>query len=348
MELSKREKIILRAIVNHYTKDGLPVGSKLLANQLPMRVSSATIRNEMVYLESLNLINKTHSSSGRVPTIKGYRYYVDHLIQPNPINKNDEDIIQKTLNGNFSKMDEIVKKSANILSDLTHYTALTLRPEQNNVRHLKGFRLVALSNYQVMAILVTDNNEVQNQIFNISKSISGDQLEAVVRLINDKLTGMSIPDVIKKLQTEIPAEITKYIHTPSGFLSTFNDVLDKAARNQFYIGGELNLLNFTDSSNTKELKSIYSLLDKTDDVSKFIDNHDGPVSVKIGNEIRNHLFNHYSLITGTYDAGQFGKGIIAVLGPTRMPYSKVIGIVSAFREELAKKLITYYNNYYHR
>ena len=343
--LTPRQKKVLLAVIRDYTKSGLPVGSKALANQLPFRVSSATIRNEMAYLEKKGLIKKTHSSSGRLPSINGYRYYIDHLISPRPVNRTDEEIIRRALNGRFRKIDEIVKQSANILSNLTHYTALTLRPEQTHRRRLSGFRLVALGNDEVMAILVTDNGEIESQVFRIPDQVSADQLESIVKLINDQLVGDSIPTVLSLLKTKIPAEVSQYISTPDGFLDTFDNVLNKAARDRFYIGGELNLLNFTNSNDISYLKPLYSLLNQTDNVSNFIGKPRQPVSVKIGSEISNTLLRHYSVITGTYDVGKYGKGLIAVLGPTRMPYSKIMGIVGAFREELAKRLLGYYHNY---
>ena len=343
--LTSRQKKVLLAIIRDYTKNGSPVGSKALSNQLPFQVSSATIRNEMAYLEGRGLIKKTHSSSGRLPSINGYRYYIDHLVSPNPVNRTDQAIIKRALDGRFDKMDEIVKQSANILSNLTHYTALTLRPEQTRSRKLSGFRLVPLGNSEVMAILVTDIGEIENQVFRITNNVSGDQLEAVVRLINDQLKGKSILNVISQLNSKIPTEVAKYIRTPDGFLDTFGEVLNKAARDRFYVGGELNLLNFTSSSDIGYLKPLYSLLNRTSNVSNFIGNPQQPISVKIGSEIRNNLLRHYSVITGTYHVGRYGKGLIAVLGPTRMPYSKIMGIVGAFRTELAKRLLGYYQDY---
>lgn len=344
--LTSRQKKVLLAVVRDYIKNGNPVGSKALANQLPFQVSSATIRNEMAYLERKGLIKKTHSSSGRLPSINGYRYYIDHLISPNPVTKTDQEIIRHALNGHFHKIDEIVKQSADILSNLTHYTALTLRPEQSKKRKLSGFRLVPLGNSEVMAILVTDNGEIENQVFHITSDVSGEQLEMIVRLINSHLKGEAISTVLDQLKTQIPAEVSRYIRTPDGFLDTFYDVLNKAVRDRFYIGGELNLLNFTNSSDIGYLKPLYTLLNKTNNISNFIGDPNQPISVKIGSELSNDLLRHYSVITGTYNVGNYGKGLIAVLGPTRMPYSKIIGIVSVFRKDLAERLLGYFRNYY--
>lgn len=333
--------MILKAIVRDYTSSGVPVGSKALAAQLPLHVSSATVRNEMATLEDLGLIAKTHSSSGRIPSVKGYRYYVDHLVQPDPIKPNDIDIIKSSLDGQFLKIDEIIETSARILSNLTSYTAFTLKPELKESR-LSGFRLVPLGKRQVMAVLVTDNGDVESQTFNIAPGITGDQLEAVVRLINDQLVGKPLKDVLQALETDIPMQVTQYLQKPEGFLKIFGDVLTQAAKERFYVGGRLNLLNFSDANDVDELKSLYTLMDRTDDMASVLGQPTDHVQVKIGSEITNDILKDYSLITATYEVGDHGKGVIALLGPTRMPYSRMIGLVGAFRQELAQRLIDYY------
>ncbi|KRK85740.1 heat-inducible transcription repressor [Levilactobacillus koreensis JCM 16448] len=342
--LSERQMMILRAVVRDFTNTGVPVGSKALAKQLPIHVSSATIRNEMAALEEQGLIKKTHSSSGRIPSVEGYRYYVDHLVKPDPLRPNDMDVIQSSLGGDFHKIDEIISQSATILSNLTSYTAFTLKPELKDSR-LSGFRLVPLGKRQVMAILVTDSGDVENQTFDVNESVTGDQLEAVVRLINDQLVGLTLPEVVKKLQADIPMKIANYLQSPQGFLDIFGDVLTRAAQERFYVGGRLNLLNFSQDSDVDSLKSLYSLIDKTDDIANVLGRPDDKISVQIGNEMTNDALRNFSLITATYDVNQHGRGMIAILGPTRMPYSRMLGIVGAFREELAKKLLDYYRFY---
>lgn len=342
--LTDRQKMILRAIVRDYTNNGMPVGSKALVEQLPVHVSSATIRNEMAVLENAGLIRKTHSSSGRVPSIQGYRYYVDNLVKPDVAKTNDIDLIKTSLGGDFQKIDEIVAQSAKILSDLTSYTTFTLKPELKDSR-LSGFRLVPLGNRQVMAILVTDNGDVENQTFSVAHRVTSDQLEAVVRLINDQLVGLPLKDVVEKLKVQIPAEISRYMQQPEGFLKIFGDVLTRAAQERFYVGGRMNVLDFSEQNDIESLRSIYSLIDHTDDFAEVLGNPSNQIQVKIGDEISNNdLLRNYSLITATYDVDSHGQGIIALLGPTRMPYSKMIGLVGAFRNELARKLIDYYRH----
>ncbi|QER67622.1 heat-inducible transcriptional repressor HrcA [Paucilactobacillus nenjiangensis] len=343
--LTKRQSDILQAIVRHYTATGQPVGSKLLADSLPEKVSSATIRNEMAALEEMGLIAKEHSSSGRVPSTVGYRYYVDNLLDKQAVDASDVAIIQNSFGQDFNKIDEIVARSADILSDLTTFTTFTLKPEQKMAR-LSGFRLVPLGNQQVMAILVTDSGDVESQTFTIPRDMNTDELESVIRLINDQLSGLPLTEVLTRLQQDIPLRIKSYMRSPSGVLNIFDNILSHVSSEQFFVGGKMNLLGFSHNHDPNSLQALYGLLDQNESLSTVLDPLDDNINVRIGSEISNKLLDDFSLITATYDVDQYGKGIIAVLGPTRMPYSRTIGLVSAFREELAKQMLDYYHRYY--
>ena len=255
--LTQRQKKILQAIVRQYTSTGQPVGSKHLAEKLPFKVSSATVRNEMAVLEDNDLILKEHSSSGRIPSKRGYRYYVDNLLDPQAVTDNDLVVIQNSLGTGFQKIDEIISHSADILSNLTSYTAFTLKPEQESVR-LSGFRVVPLGNHKVIAILVTDSGEVENQSFTLPPDIDTDAMQAVIRMINDQLVGLPLSEVVKRLKDDIPLQVLHYMHSPDGFLDIFDNVLSQAARERFFVGGRLNLLDFASTHDPHAIQSPVS------------------------------------------------------------------------------------------
>ena len=193
--LTERQLLILEAIIRDYTNEGQPIGSKRLEQQLPIHASSATIRNEMAALEKLSLIAKEHSSSGRIPSERGYRYYVDHIMKPAKIDRDAVQNIRQSFGNEFQKVDEIVATSARILSDLTQYTAISLKPEAADIR-LEGFRMVPIGDRQVMVILVTSDGTVESQMYNLPAGIHGDELESVIRVINDKVVGLSLNQVV--------------------------------------------------------------------------------------------------------------------------------------------------------
>ncbi|WP_461218233.1 heat-inducible transcriptional repressor HrcA [Lapidilactobacillus salsurivasis] len=356
---TKRQALILAEIVRIYNETGQPVGSKTLMGQLPFHISSATIRNEMAALEDDGLIMKNHTSSGRIPSTAGYRYYLDHLLQPTAVSPQVFDKIAANFDHDYHEIDEIVKQSATILSNLTNYTTISLGPESANVT-LTGFRVIPLGHDQIIAILATSAGTVESRVYRLLHLISSDDLEKAVRIINDQLVGLPLAVVKQKLASEIPQLLTKYLHSSTGFIDLFGDVLKRAASQHFYVGGRSNLLSFAQPTDLDQLKSVYQLLDKESILPSLLDLDQlaaaknpqdpqqvlGPISVRLGDEFNNSLLSDYGLITAKYHVGQHGDGVIAILGPTSMPYSQLIGLLQLFSDELVKKLVEYYG-YFH-
>ncbi|MGX7023403.1 heat-inducible transcriptional repressor HrcA [Vagococcus hydrophili] len=338
--LSDRQLAILHLLVKIYTETGIPVGSKTLMNE-GIKASSATIRNDLVKLEELELIQKTHSSSGRVPSIKGYRYYVDHLMQPAEISQNEIVKIRQLLDRRYNATNEIIEQSANILSDLTSYTAFSLGPEVKE-RRLTGFRIVPLNRNQLIAIIVTDQGYVESQVFSIPETISSEDIEKMTRIINDRLVGESLLTVYHKLRTEIPLVLQRYFSNSSHVLYLFEEVFNQAFDDQVYISGGMNLLDSGMLNDISEFKSIYSLISDSDQLTELLLPDTTGIDIRIGNEIPNELLLNMSLITASYEVPQHGKGVIALLGPTSMSYSKLLGLVNVFTDELSGHLDSYY------
>ncbi|MBA1434847.1 heat-inducible transcriptional repressor HrcA [Bombilactobacillus bombi] len=348
--ITDRQAQILKAIVQQYIETGQPIGSKALLDVLPTHVSSATIRNDMASLEKAGLIEKIHLSSGRVPSAKGYRYYLDNLLKPINVSEQIAELIQSDFaKPSFNKIDEIVAQSAKILSTLTSYTAIALGPESKNTK-LTGFRIVPLSQQQIMAIIVTSNGDVHNQIYKIPHNLPGDQIESVVRIINDQLVGETLTKVSQRLKTDFPYLVAQYLQTPDGFLSMFDEIIDNVSADHFFVDGKSNLLNYVDVRNSSNLKYLYSLFDSDRDLTKLLgldqDSLDeepkSNIRVHLGNEIDPEALKNYSLITARYSVGDYGQGLIALLGPTNMPYSQLIGLIASLRKELAKRLFDYF------
>lgn len=340
--LTDRQLSILKAIIRNYTDIGQPIGSKKLQEQLPIHVSSATIRNEMAVLERQGYLMKQHSSSGRIPSLRGYRYYVDNLLKPDKVDENVINNIRKSFNNEFSKVDDIVALSARLLSQMTNYVAFSLKPKSRDVR-IEGFRLIPLHNHQVVGVLVTNDGSVQNQTFTIPDGIHGDGLEAVIRIINDEIVGLPLNEVNDKL-IEILPKITNYVQQSYGLIKTFSQILDQALREHVYVSGKSNLLDFANDDNLEQVKSLYSLFDCSVDLSKLIERTGSDVEVTINDNDEDDSLD-YSLVSATYDDGNHGHGLIAILGPTNMPYSKMIGMMDTFRDELSRRLINYYQNF---
>lgn len=346
--LTKRQELILETVIKDFTKTHEPVGSKTVMKQLPIKVSSATIRNEMAVLEDKGLVEKTHSSSGRVPSAEGYRYYLDHLVEPIQVPARIYQEIGNKLGQPFHQVNDIVQEAAKILSRLTNYTSFVASPESRNVR-ITGFRIVPVSPRQVMAILVTSDGNVKNQVYALPHRFSGDEIEMAVRLLNDQLVGLPLNQVTPELLAKITHNLVNDEHAGL-LLDLVEDVFKQAASEQMYVDGQINLLNNSSETNIADIKSLYEMMDDSDDLVSLLDLSDDdddqyPVRVTLGSDMPNDLLRNYSLVTASYNVGDHGRGTLALLGPTNMPYSQMIGLMGFLREELAKKLLDYYNHF---
>lgn len=303
----------------------------------------------MAVLEDQDLIEKTHSSSGRIPSSEGYRYYLDNLVEPLQLPESVYNTIGSQLDRPFHQVNEIVQEAARILSDLTDYTAFAEGPESGDVK-ITGFRIVPLSARQVMAILVTSDGNVQNQVYALPHNIHGEEIEKAVRMINDQLVGKSLNEVNISFLSELAKNEIGSDHV-SELLDLVEDVLKDAASEQMYVDGQINLLNNTSEHNVNDIRSLYEMIDHDNLFSNLLDGKADPktekypVKVKLGSEMPNDLLKNYSLLTAEYSVGTHGKGTIALLGPTNMPYSQMIGLLEYFRNELAKKLLDYYGKF---
>lgn len=346
--LTERQELILKTVIQDFTNTHEPVGSKTVMNQLPIKVSSATIRNEMAVLEDNGLIEKTHSSSGRIPSTEGYRYYLDNLVQPLQLPEEMYHEIGYQFDQPFNQVDEIVKEAAKILSDLTDYTAFAEGPEAKDVM-ITGFRIVPLAPRQVMAILVTSDGGVKNQVYTLPRHILGEEVEQAVRLINDQLVGRNLKDINKDTFAQLSSNNVVGKNLPE-FLELLESVIKDAASEQMYVDGQLNLLNNAENSDLQEIKSLYELINSNHLAGELIDLSDSqkekyPVHVRLGSELQNDLLKDFSLVTAEYSVGNYGRGTIAILGPRNMPYSEMIGLMEYFRQELARKLLDYYGRF---
>ncbi|MHA7611773.1 heat-inducible transcriptional repressor HrcA [Weissella viridescens] len=339
--LTDRQSLILATIVKDYAKNGKAVGSKTLLQDLDLGVSSATIRNEMAVLEDRGLLQKEHTSSGRVPSQGGYRYYVDRLMTDDQSDLEIQKALQRVFARNFQQVDDLLQQAVDELVNLTGYTAMALKPEAMGTR-LSGFRLVPLDGQQILAIVVTNDGDVTSQSFRLPEGMDVSELDGMVAYINDTLVDCLVVDVLKTLSGDLPLKMERVIRTPAAFLQLFGDVLASSISDEVFIGGQLNVLDYTSDTDPKALKQILQVIQSPEAMRKVVGTANEGVMVQIGDENRNDLFDQYSLVSATYHIPRHGAGAIALLGPTRMPYAKMVATVDQFRNAIGQKLIEYY------
>lgn len=342
--LTTRQLLILNMIIEHFTINGEPVSSKTLVDEGSVDASSATIRNEMSVLENLGYIEKVHSSSGRIPSVKGYRFYVDKLMQPKNIHENERTRIKMKLNSHIYQMSDVFYKSAELLSELTNYTAIVLGP-QSNLSTLTGFKIVPLNQKQMMLLLQLDNYSVQNMVFKIPEGLHTKHIEQVTAFMNKNFLGESLTTVYYALKNDLPKMFEKYLSINWDVVDLLENTLFQTKNEQMFVSGKMNLLDFIEDMETNQVKDLYNLLDNQGNLLNLFQSLSSTpesIDIRIGNEMKNQLFEPFSLITVPYMDDYFGGGFIAVLGPTNMTYDSTLGMIQLLREEILDKLEDFY------
>ncbi|WP_413309942.1 heat-inducible transcriptional repressor HrcA [Bacillus sp. 1P10SD] len=339
--LSDRQLLILQVIVDDFIRSAQPIGSRSLSKKEEISFSSATIRNEMADLEELGYIEKTHTSSGRVPSEKGYRYYVDHLLSPKALNQQDVSIIQSIFAEKIYEFEKIIQRSAKILSELTNYTSIVLGPAAS-INKLKRIQIIPLNKETAVAIFVTDTGHVENRTFSLPATIDASDLEKTVNILNDRLAGVPLEDLNDKIYKEVAMLLRQHIHNYDLMLHTVADSLKMPVTEKLFFGGKTNMLSQPEFHDISKIRSLLTMIDQEEWIYNLIRKDSAGIHVKIGTENNISAMDNCSLITATYSVGVEKLGTIAILGPTRMEYSRVIGLLQLLSNDLTAVLTRLY------
>ncbi|WP_307290754.1 heat-inducible transcriptional repressor HrcA [Bacillus sp. SORGH_AS_0510] len=339
--LTDRQLLILQVIVDDFIRSAQPVGSRSLSKKEEISFSSATIRNEMADLEELGYIEKTHTSSGRVPSEKGYRYYVDHLLSPQVLNPHDISIIQSIFAEKIYEFEKIIQRSAKILSELTNYTSIVLGPA-TSINKLKKIQIIPLNKDTAVAIFVTNTGHVENRTVSIPGSIDPSDLEKTVNILNDRLAGVPLEDLNDKIYKEVAMLLRQHIHNYDSMLHTVADSLKMPVTEKLFFGGKTNMLSQPEFHDISKIRSLLTMIDQEEWIYNLIRKEPAGINIKIGRENNISAMDNCSLITATYSVGVEKLGTIAILGPTRMEYSRVISLLQLLSKDLTAVLTKLY------
>lgn len=326
--LTKRQNEILKIIVLEYIKLAKPVSSNLICDTL--NCSSATIRAEMATLEELGLLEKTHTSSGRVPSEEGYRYYVDNLMELKKMSAEDMLKLQIIFHNNQLEISDCLKKSLEIVSELTNYTSIKLGvTSHDNI--LKEFNVVPLDNENMIAIVITDKGHVEHKNINI-QNIDLEEVKKTVTLINNMIIGTPIDEVSAKLEYEVKPIIGKYVKEHERLYNVFYDVFNNFTNKNVDIVGKKNILNQPEFNNIDKVKEILDKLDE-DNIVDLVEEKDNDIKIYIGKE--NNLDDDMTVIKTKYKT-PLEEGTIAIVGPKRMEYDRVVSLLEYIKSNLEK------------
>ncbi|KRQ86784.1 Heat-inducible transcription repressor HrcA [Caloramator mitchellensis] len=333
MDIGERKKHILKAIIDDYIETAEPVGSRTIAKKYEMGISSATIRNEMADLEELGFLEQPHTSAGRIPSDLGYRYYVDKLINIKNPTKEEENEIKKILQlVTLCEIDNIIKRTTKLLSEVTSYTAAVLSPSVRR-SSLKSIQLAQINETDVLAIIITDTAVIKHVVVKLPRKIEYDTLIKINNLLNDKLRGLSIEQIDLSVISQILLELKGYHEILNAIIPVLYESL-KSVDCDVYLEGTTNIFRYPEYNDINKAKSFLGLLEKKDTLIDILADDSDYLKVSIGSENENAEVKDCSIVRASYMVGNKVVGTIGVIGPTRMDYSKVIGILKYIADNL--------------
>jgi heat-inducible transcriptional repressor len=338
--LDERAQTLLRILVDKYIREGQPVGSRTLSRDSGLDLSPATIRNIMSDLEELGFVDSPHTSAGRIPTIKGYRFFVDTLIKLTPPSGDDLLRFAQGLNEVAGDPQALAISVSNLLSAVTRLAGIVTVPRRVQTS-LRQIEFLPLSGKRVLAILVINDREVQNKILNVQRDFSSDELRRATNYLNDRFSGRSLPQVRELLLAELKKTRESMNALMVEAIEMAHQVFpDTEPEPEFVLAGETNLMGLEQLADVETLKGLFEAFGRQRDILHLLDQSmraEG-VQIFIGHELGYQLLDNCSIVAAPYVTEDDTMGVLGVIGPTRMAYERVIPIVDVTAKLLGRVL----------
>lgn len=335
--LTDRQRMILSAIIDNYIQSAEPVGSRTISKREGIGFSSATIRNEMADLEELGYLEQPHTSAGRVPSTKGYRFYVDNLIQPRNISEQDLFNIKHAFAERISQVEQAIESTASILSQVTNYTSIVLGPEMFEHR-LKHIQIVPLNESQAVAIVVTHTGRVENKLIDLPAGVHPGEIEKLVNILNSKLADVPLWQLRQRMYQEIAGEMRRHVEQYEEMLHMLETSVMTEEADRVFLRGATKIMNQPEFRDVEKVKDIMELFEKNDQLIRLFAAPGEGVQVRIGQENDMAAIKECSIVTIPYYLGGRPVGVVGILGPTRMEYDKVISVLDYLARGLSNML----------
>lgn len=328
--LNNRKKRILQAIVDEYINTAEPVSSGSIVNKYGLDFSSATIRNDMAELEKVGFLDKPHTSSGRIPSVKGYRFYVDELIKDDNISLEEIKYISSKLETKVNQIEELTKIATTTLSEITHYTTVSIGPKIQNIEEIK---FVLLGSRMLMAVILTESGIIKETIIKFDEDISEEQIDTLNFIFNNKLKGKPLDSIDKPLEEYIFSEMNYSLKVIKPVMEEINKVLHEDAK--IYLEGANKSFNLPEFKSLDVARNFINVLDTKELVLDILDSGlADDINVCIGNETEYSELKDFSIVTFKHKIANKDVGTIGIIGPTRMDYSKVISVMKYISKKL--------------
>ena len=321
--LDDRKKRILQAIVDEYVNTAEPVSSGAISKKKGLDFSSATIRNEMSELEKGGYLEKTHTSSGRIPSVKGYRLYVDELLKEDNISIEEIKYIKEKLQTKVNQIEDLTKIATNTLSVVTHYTTVAIGPKVTK-QIIQEIKFVLLGNRMLMAVILTNTGMIKETIINFEEDIYEDQIETINLLFNSKLQGRPLEKINEPLEEYIFTEMKSSANMIKTIIEQLNKVIYQESK--LYLEGTNKSFDLPELKKAETARNFINILENKSEVVDLLDNEiSKDINVYIGEELDDENLKDFSIVTLKSDEKDLGT--IGIIGPKRMNYSKVISVM---------------------
>lgn len=342
MNLDERKMKILKAIISTYLETGEPVGSRTIARDSDLHLSSATIRNEMADLEELGYILQPHTSAGRIPSDLGYRYYVDHLMEEketefvareNEMRKERQALLQK-----MDRMEEVLKNVADVLAANTNYATLITTPQIKESK-LKFIQLSMVDSRRLLAVIVLGNDTVRNLLMTIEEPLGNDEILKLNILLNSFLQGLTLKDINLELVHTMKVQAGMHASILEGIFNGIVEAIHEADDMEIYTSGATNMLKYPELLSPDHTRALLDTLVEKKALVKLVDDTVNQeerhgIQVYIGNETPVQSLKDCSIVTATYELEEGGTGTVGIIGPKRMDYRKVVNTLKNLTDDL--------------
>ncbi|MCL2253667.1 MAG: heat-inducible transcriptional repressor HrcA [Lachnospiraceae bacterium] len=333
MPLDDRKLKILQTIIRNYLETGEPVGSRTISKFADLNLSSATIRNEMADLEEMGYILQPYTSAGRIPSDKGYRLYVDTMMDE----KNREiDELKETLLEKADKIDHLLKQAAKVLAVNTNYASMISAP---NYRHnkLKFIQLTKVDKNQLLAVIVVEGNVIKNHILNLAEQLDDETLLKLNILLNTHLNGLSIDDISLSMIQTLKKQAGSYSAIVGEVIEAVGDAIKADEDLEIYTSGTNNIFKYPELADHHKASELISAFEEKRLLTELVSENGGDstgIQVYIGNETSIQSMKDCSIVTATYELEEGMRGTIGIIGPKRMDYDKVVGVLKSLKSQL--------------
>ena len=340
--MDERKKQVLQAIIDDYISTAEPIGSRTIAKKYALGVSPATIRNEMSDLEALGFLEQPHASAGRIPSAKGYRFYVDCLMGPQQLSDRDTVLINQWFEQKVRRLDEAFQETVRILSRITRNVSMLVTPQASSLKY-KYLQFLPFDEQKVVVVVVTDSGVMENRLMEIPTGTSIEELQQIASAMNHWLGGLALPDIQGSMLDKIREEIMPRPELLESALNLLREATGGAvAGEKVYLGGTTQLLNQPEFRDVEKIRNILSMLEEERLLSDILHTQDGSgVIVTIGAENKFSGIQDCSVIQASFRLDGQMVGTLAVLGPTRMEYARTMAVIDFMHKHMEKILKKY-------